>query len=172
MKILYKNIIKRKIMDCFNDIKPDLINKNSFTDLGKVTMNTNITKHIEWNDNISSFYNNYIEPNLIALVLLVFALIFIVIKYIIKQDFDNSKKKKKKKKDFIVKYVEQPLPQFVDENNYETDDRSLDNISSYYENLKKTTDFNPDMIKQMERNTMSKLSFDEISKMIVSGESN
>ncbi len=83
-------------MDTFNGSKPSLVNHSIIKDL-------ELKANIPFNNEtavigLSGFYDKYIGPNLLAIIVVVLFILYLTIKYIIKKDKDEQKEKKIKPK--------------------------------------------------------------------------
>lgn len=83
-------------MDIFSKSKPDLVSKNTLKEINKL-FNITDKNPPTWGDNMTSFYNDVIRPNLFALIILLVVVVFLVIRYILKQQRQERKLKKLKK---------------------------------------------------------------------------
>lgn len=81
--------------DCFSGMKPDLINKKimkkftSMTHLGGATKAPQNTE-VHWSDSLSYFYTEYVEQNILLIILLFIFVLFLIYKYKMKETFGES----------------------------------------------------------------------------------
>jgi len=121
-------------MEYFSGVQPDLISGKSLKDL-----NTTLLKPVPniqpvWKENVSGFYNNYVAPNVFPIIMIVLVGIFLLIKYIMKNEkehFNPSKpiKKQKNRNHYVdgkndIHYDESEYPymDIVDEVDYDDND--------------------------------------------------
>lgn len=163
-------------MDPFSKSKPDLINRKAVKHIKKV-FNSGSETIPSWGDNVHHFYTNYIRPNIFALIILLIVILFLTIRYFIKQHrVDNNKRKKqskskskkrkktKSKKREQIEQVEQDeihdtidvLPELISEPDYDQNDNYDDQISE-------------EMLKEHGDKMSAKLTFDELAKIMCGG---
>ncbi len=90
-------------MDNFSRSNPDLINPDTLKPFEDILNKPPTTQMTGFNDSVGSFYDKYIEPNLLAIILLIVFALFLYYKYITKgtsESFENDElvKNIKKKK--------------------------------------------------------------------------
>src|SRR5437762_2168320 len=93
--------------DYFTGQEPDLINKKvikgfqfAINNVNQIGGNISDTSNIEPSDNtyeyLSYFYINYVQPNILLLIFLVIFIIFLIYRYIMKDDLANYETKNEK----------------------------------------------------------------------------
>lgn len=104
-------------------IAPRLVSKKTIHRLGKVFDMPTVNEP-SWKDNLCIFYDNNIKPNLLALIILAIVVIFLTIKYLLKQDKDEREEIKsnrnRRKKEIlrrkIIKYKQMMLTNKMKQN--------------------------------------------------------
>jgi uncharacterized membrane protein len=78
-------------IDTFSGTKPNLINHSIIKELeSKINVEFNDNNIVEgW----KGFYENYIQPNLLAIIVISLFILYLIIKYVIKKDEDEKKEK-------------------------------------------------------------------------------
>lgn len=94
-------------MDNFSRSNPDLINPDTLKPFEDILNKPPSTQMTGFNDSVGSFYDKYIEPNLLAIILLIIFGLFLYYKYITKgteESFENEEllKNIKKKKSLYI----------------------------------------------------------------------
>lgn len=95
-------------MDFFSGKQPDLISAQTMKELTKTLepAGEQKVKFVHWTDGLSGFYEKFIEPNMFAIIVLIFVGIFLFVRYLMKKDrvkkekftnFNPSKKLNKQK---------------------------------------------------------------------------
>ncbi len=113
-----------------NRIKPNLVSHKMVKRIGKILQNP-VKDEPTWKDNLMIFYDEYIRPNMFAILVLFLVAIFLTIKYLLKQEREDAeikqkKKKRKTKKNMpIEKQVDILLP--YDDNNDNNDNNYNNN---------------------------------------------
>ena len=176
-------------MDVFSRSKPDLVSHKVIKRVNKVFQTAGSIEP-SWGENIGHFYTNYIQPNLFALIIFVVIAIFLTIRYLIKQDKQDKTKKRRKRKtkkyqnDFKIRYDDSHereyfIPQiddrFIEEQEDDNDDNNMfvedgdkDNQEMIDNNNGEMSD---QMIKEMHETKSSRMSFDELARVICGGSS-
>jgi len=108
-------------MDIFSKSKPDLVNHKTIRQISKIFQATG-KQEPSWKDNMNHFYVNYIQPNLFPLIVILLVIIFLSIRYLLKQEYERErneyenepiykkhKSKRKKPKNYKIEYDEQPV---------------------------------------------------------------
>jgi hypothetical protein len=113
-------------MNVYSNTKPMLVSNKTLKNLGK-KFKVAQTDQIHWNDSVGNFYEDYIQPNLLALIVMALLVIFLTIKYILNL---NEKKKKASIKAVArkIKYKKQYNNDF-DQNIFDNSS-NLSNLSS------------------------------------------
>jgi large-conductance mechanosensitive channel len=83
-------------MNDTDNIAPSLVSKKTIKKLEKIFLKAPILNPT-WEENILFFYNDYIKPNLFALIVFFIIGIFLTIKYLLKLEKKERKKKRIKK---------------------------------------------------------------------------
>lgn len=80
-------------MDFFSGTNPDLISNKVLKEINKSLIAKPVDVPIlpSLGDNMSSFYSNYIQPNLFPIIVFVLITIYLFIKYVLKRDKDEKK---------------------------------------------------------------------------------
>lgn len=73
----------------FSGATPNLINKNALETINKI-LNNNINQEIPTGEHLFQIYNEYIKPNLFALLIIIIISLFLFIRYVIKQHNENK----------------------------------------------------------------------------------
>jgi len=135
-------------------------------------------KQQEWTFNFNTIYADYIQPNLFPLIVIILLAIYLSIKYVLKQDSIKTKKIQKLKqihnqikqqqKYKQNKPIEEPIYelQTIVSEPYDDDDggNTLSQINEY-----NNDDMSEEMINEFKRKELSKLSFNELSRVIAGG---
>lgn len=79
----------------YSKTKPKLVSDEILKNLGK-TFKVATVKQTQWEDSIGNFYEDYVRPNLFALIVFGLLIVFLTIRYVLKEN--NKKKKTKIKK--------------------------------------------------------------------------
>jgi hypothetical protein len=77
-------------MNVYSNTKPSLVSNKTLKNLGK-KFKVAQTDQTHWNESVGNFYEDYIQPNLFALIVMGLLAIFLTIRYVLKMD-DNKKK--------------------------------------------------------------------------------
>lgn len=103
---------------------PQLVSKKTIKKLGKI-FQVPVPPETSWKDNVVYFYNDYIKPNLFALIIFAIVGIFLTIKYLLKQEKEEKKEKKRRKH---KKKLAQYARQLQQENNTNLDAQNYNHI--------------------------------------------
>lgn len=76
-------------------IKPNLVSHKMIKKIGKILHNP-VKDEPTWRDNLNLFYNEYIRPNLFAIIVFFLVAVFLTIKYLLKQEKEETEIKHKK----------------------------------------------------------------------------
>jgi len=182
-------------MDIFSKSKPDLVNHKTIRQISKIFQTTG-KQEPSWKDNMSHFYVNYIQPNLFPLIVILLVIIFLSIRYLLKQEYERErneyedepvnkkhKSKRKKPKNYKIEYDEQPvtylnvpeqvfnMPNEDIEEERDDGEKSIYTLEQEYRaSLEQNRDLMSDhMIKELYETRGSKMSFDELAR-VVSGQ--
>jgi hypothetical protein len=140
------------------EIVPNLISKKTIKKLSKGFTKKTV-KEITWNENVRSFYSDYIRPNLFALIIFTTLGLFLTIKYVIKRDKDeeennssnnsklNSKKSKSRSNKKSIKKKNNGRSNNKNITNIE-DDINVDNIQNLDINDYDNDDDNIDEVEE------------------------
>lgn len=181
-------------MDFFSHSKPSLINDKTIKYINKLMQYGGQTEPA-WHENLGNFYVNYLQPNIFAIIIFVLIIIFLFIKYVIKNDHDYKNKKNKKNKhrkdknksDNKKENVEQfgdnglinelePINKIVyedindennDENIDEDDELSIEKLEDEYNEAKSEWNMSEQMLRDLYETRSSKACFDEMAKMVI-----
>ena len=168
-------------MNSYSNTKPQLVSSKILKQLGK-TFKVPKIEQTKWTDSMSNFYEEYIRPNLFALIVFALLTIFLTIKYIIKND-------RHKKKAIIKKTIDQIkynddfeslyksnnsvydgsiYPEYMLKDELINNDNELYKLQKEYEyNINHHNDEMSDqMMKDIYQTKTSKFLFDEMSKII------
>lgn len=175
-------------MDVFSKSKPELISSKTMKNITKM-LKSSEKGEPQWSDNLKHFYINYIRPNLFPLIVLLIVMVFLIIRYTLKKEKQEEKKKKKKskkKKHKKHRYIDEeeidlqqskPVTSFDDLNFEEelisgNDENSILNLEQEYQkSLEENRGIlSEQMIRDMHNEKVSKMSFDEIAKIITSSD--
>ena len=182
-------------MDVFSRSKPNLVNNKVLKHMNKIFKTTGGTEPT-WGDNLSHFYVNYIQPNLFPLIILVIISVFLTIRYFLKQNKTKHKKKSKHRErngnKYKIKYENinmydhfAPYLENIDstinediEADHEADQEEVDKNSIFYlgQEYQKSLEENKgimseQMIRELYETKSSKMSFDELARVICGGSS-
>jgi hypothetical protein len=177
-------------MDIFSRSKPELISRKAMKSITKMLKNSGKIES-QWSDNLGHFYVNYIRPNLFVLLVLFIVMIFLIIRYSLKQDEKEKIKKHKLKKkkhrhrseiidnSEILQDFQQPkVKKSLHDLNFREELISGNDENSIYQlerEYQKSLDENrgilsDQMVRDMYEEKSSKMSFDELAKIITSSD--
>lgn len=74
----------------YSNTKPQLVSNKILKQLGKTFKVTNV-EQTQWTDSVGNFYEDYVRPNLFALIVFVLLALFLTMRYVLKAD--ETKKK-------------------------------------------------------------------------------
>jgi len=172
-------------------IKPNLVSSKTIKRIDKLFSNIK-NEEPTWGISMSMFYNDYIKPNLFALIILFVIVIFLTLKYLLKQDKKQKRKKSKKHKNnkvsYKIKYSDESvdrIPQmYSDEDDlsiyerqkyYEedrdknNDEQSIHDLEREYQNTLKNNrgQYSHQMLNEIMEDRSTKMSFDEIARVVM-----
>jgi len=175
-------------MDIFSKSKPDLVNHKTINRISKIFQTTG-KQEPSWKDNMYHFYTNYIQSNMFPVIVILLIVIFLSIRYLLKQEYQKEKNenntndyklKKKSNKNYKIQY-DTPIPppylktpeQVQNQENEETEEDREDGEKSIYtleQEYKASLENNKDMmsdqmIKELYETKGSKMSFDELARV-------
>lgn len=175
----------------YSNSKPQLVSNKLLKQLGKTFKVTNV-EQTQWKDSMGNFYEDYVRPNLFAIIVFVLLAIFLAIKYALKTN-DNKKKARIRKLSKKIQYKsaldEFNLPMYNDDLSKYTEsvydgsiypdymlrDEPINNEDNQLYNLQREYEYNiknndgtmsEQMMKDMYQTRTSKFLFDEMSKVI------
>jgi hypothetical protein len=180
----------------FSGETPDLINKQALESIDKILDNDN-QPQLTTGDHLFKIYDDYIKPNLFALIIILVISVFLFIRYIIKQynesieaeeeeivnsdntiDTDNFTLESEDNNEMIRKNNEhnEPDDEFTDD---DESDKNLDcgsKFSELNEEYKRAVRENSgselvsnEMLREVYKKKKDKYSFDEVTKLLVEG---
>ena len=129
--------------------KPDLVSNKTFRKINKIFQEP-VVNEPTWEDNLMLFYTDYIKPNLFPLIVLIILIIFLSIKYLLKENKEKRKKKHKtnnekttneSKKDYTLSFGD-TYESIIDEISNSSD--NISNNDVYYNNRQPYDDNNND----------------------------
>lgn len=178
----------------YSNTKPQLVSNKILKQLGKTFKVTNV-EQTQWTDSVGNFYEDYVQPNLFALIVFVLLALFLTMRYVLKAD-ETKKKATIRKLSKKIRYkathndFDINLPIYDDNASRYTDsiydgsiypehmlrDEPVDEMNSnMLYNLQKEYEYNMEnndgsmsdqMMKDMYQTRTSKFLFDEMSKVI------
>ena len=182
-------------MNDTDNIAPSLVSKKTIKKLEKIFLKAPILNPT-WEENLLFFYNDYIKPNLFALIVFFVIGIFLTIKYLLKLEKKERKKKRIKKtllkkilKDYENKsnsnsqsneYDDDLYYRASDESSFDLtnnnddmenrkpDENSFYSISKEHERLLKESDglLPVGILNDAYEQKKSKMTFDELAKLV------
>ena len=171
-------------------IKPNLVSSKTIKRIDKLFSNIK-NDEPTWGISMSLFYNDYIKPNLFALIILLIIVIFLSLRYLLKHNktqrkHKKSRKHKSKKASYKIEYSEPSVeltPQmYSDEDDmsiyerqkyYEedrnTDEQSIHDLEREYQNTLENNrgHYSPQMLSEIAEDKSTKMSFDEIARIVM-----
>jgi hypothetical protein len=175
----------------YSNSKPQLVSHKTLKQLGKTFKVTNV-EQIQWTESVGSFYEDYIQPNLFAIIVFMMLVLFLTIRYALKVD-EKKKKSRIRKLSKKIRYktnhddIDIDFPDnFSYHNNsvydgsiypeYMLRDELIDNGNgNMLYKLQKEYEYNVEnndgsmsdqMMKDMYQTRTSKYLFDEMSRVI------
>jgi hypothetical protein len=175
----------------YSNTKPQLVSNKILEQLGKKFKTKNI-EQTQWTDSMGNFYEDYISPNLFAIIIFMIMILFLTIRYVLTAE----QKKKKATIRKLSKKIRYKTPSFdldlpVYNNNVDTYEDSVYDGSIYPEymlkdelvdtgngqlyKLQKEYEYNlenndgsmsNEMMKDIYNKKTSKFFFDEMSRLV------
>lgn len=176
----------------FSGSEPQLLNEKALKSLNKIFEN-NIIETKTTGEHIFTLYNEYVRPNLFALLILIIVCIFLFIRYIIKKynvenkdeidieiDKEINKELEKQKNDEINKYKKDDLTDIDKftisskdkDNSKDSDNRSrFTELNEEYNKAVKENlgNISEQALKDIYKKKKDKFTFDELTRIIVEG---
>jgi len=158
--------------------KPDLISTKTLKQLNK-TCQIGGTHAPEWSSNMNDFYLTYIQPNMFPIIVFGLIILFLSIKYILKQERKKVKPSKKHKKikkkhnrhvisygddDMIDQEDVYELPSIISD--HYDEQSNLSQLNKYYDTLKNTGEMSDIMLNEAKEKDLAKLTFDELTRVV------
>jgi len=159
--------------------KPNLISTKTLKQLNEKCQ-IGGTHAPEWGTNIYDFYVTYIQPNMFPIIVFGLIILFLSIKYILKQErkkvkTNKSKHKKSKKiqNRHVISYGEDDiidqeevydLPSIISD--HYDDQSNLSQLNKYYDTLKQTGEMSDNMLNEAKEKDVARLSFDELARVV------
>ena len=182
----------------FSGTKPNLINEKALKSINKILDNSTIQNQITTGEHLYKLYDDYIKPNLFALLVIVVISLFLFIRYIIKKynesvninneiesvqdDDDDIKKKENNFSDsdkFTLGSTDQSTKNIKNKDDENTNkDTDTENNGSLFTELNEEYnkavrenigEMSEEMIKDIYKKKKEKLSFDELTRIMVEG---
>lgn len=107
----------------YSNSKPQLVSNKILKQLGKTFKVTNV-EQTQWSNSMGNFYEDYVQPNLFAIIVFVLLTLFLTIRYALKID-ENKKKAKIRKLSKKIHYKSH-------RNNFESDLPIYNDMGSKY----------------------------------------
>ena len=147
-------------MDVFNKPEPALISRHTLKYINKMSKISGETLP-SWGDNIKLFYKEYIQPNLLPLIIIVIISIYLMIKYMSKNKVKHKKRKHRRKlsqnNNHKITYDDMPpdehfittLPPLEDDNGEYDSEKSIFGLSDEYRELRNNGEYSNEMLKDL-----------------------
>lgn len=176
----------------YSNTKPQLVSNKILKQLGKTFKVTHV-EHTQWSDSMGNFYEDYVRPNLFAIIVFVILTLFLTIRYVLKAD-ETKKKANIRKLSKKIRYKSTPndfdLPIYNDNVSHYNDsvydgsiypehmlrDEPINNANSnILYNIQREYEYNREnndgsmsdqMMQDMYQTKTSKFLFDEMSRVV------